>query len=115
MNCQGMTRMALAGSMALLCVAALPIHADDKTAKDDKTAVETSATAPAPYVLAGDDVISVSVVNFPNLSQPQITIPPDGKLSVQLLEPFSVLGKTTGEVAQMLAEKWQKYVIKPSV
>jgi polysaccharide biosynthesis/export protein len=109
---KGMIEIGLVGAITLLCVGTLPTHADDKSGQ---TAAETSPTSPAPYVLAGDDVICINVVNFPNLSQPLVPIPPDGKLSVQLLESFSVLGKTTGEVAQMLTDKWQRYVIKPSV
>jgi polysaccharide export outer membrane protein len=45
----------------------------------------------------------------------QLVIPPDGRLAVPLLEPFSILGKTTAEVAMILTEKWKKYVKNPSV
>jgi len=69
----------------------------------------------APYLLAADDVLSVVVINFPNLSVPQMVVPPDGKITVPLLEPLSVLGKTREEVRDLLIEKWRKYVINPSV
>ncbi len=64
--------------------------------------------------MAGEDVIEITVVNFPMFNGRQ-TIPPDGHLSVSLLEPILILGKTTGEVAQILTEKWKKYVVNPSV
>ncbi|MDE2125849.1 MAG: SLBB domain-containing protein [Armatimonadetes bacterium] len=68
-----------------------------------------------PYQLGGGDVISINVINFPNLNVSQLTIPPDGRISVSLLKPFSVLGKTASEVAQSLTDQWSKYVINPSV
>jgi protein involved in polysaccharide export with SLBB domain len=73
------------------------------------------STAATPYLLGGDDVLSINVVNFPALSQPQVTLMPDGKLYMQLLEPFSILGKTTTEVAQILTKQWKRYLINPSV
>lgn len=99
--------------------AAPPVKTDAAVKPVEKTAVvtpveKTSAATPPPYLLAGDDVIGIAVVNFPNLSS-QLVIPPDGKVTVPLLEPFSVLGKTTDEVAKLLTEKWKKYVINPSV
>ena len=71
---------------------------------------------PAPYVLGPEDGISVNVINFANLSMSNVIIPPDGTITVPLLkDPVSVLGKTTTEVAALLAQKWRRYVINPSV
>jgi polysaccharide export outer membrane protein len=89
-------------------------HADNST-----DAATTASTAPSgdligPYLLAADDVLTITVVNFPNLSQ-QIVVPPDGKISVPLLKSIDVTGKTTSEVRAILAEGWKKYVINPSV
>lgn len=67
-----------------------------------------------PYLLASDDVINITVVNFPNLSE-TIVVPPDGKISVPLLKPIDVTGKTTSEVQAILTQEWRKYVINPSV
>jgi polysaccharide export outer membrane protein len=69
---------------------------------------------PPPYLLAAEDGISISVINFSNLST-QLIVPPDGKITVPLLEPISVTGKTTEQVAELLTEKWRKFVINPSV
>lgn len=68
-----------------------------------------------PYLLAGDDVLMITVVNFPNLSIPQLVVPPDGKIGLPLLEPFSVLGKTTTEVQASLTAAYAKYLVRPSV
>ncbi|HZO90240.1 MAG TPA: SLBB domain-containing protein [Chthonomonadaceae bacterium] len=79
-----------------------------------KGADPPAKTAPAPYVLAPEDGLSISVINVPSLSA-QVVVPPDGKISVPLLEPFSVLGMTIDEVKQTLTEKWRKYVVNPAV
>ncbi|CEK20345.1 periplasmic protein involved in polysaccharide export [Chthonomonas calidirosea] len=69
------------------------------------------------YALGPGDVISIRVVNFPDLSMDSVQIPPDGKITPPLLagEPINVLGKTVEQVAAMLTEAWSKYVINPSV
>src|SRR5258708_628273 len=69
----------------------------------------------APYQLAAEDGISINVINFSNLSHPSLVVPPDGKITVPLLDPIDVVGKTTDELARLLTERWKKYVINPSV
>jgi polysaccharide export outer membrane protein len=69
------------------------------------------------YLLGPGDVISIQVVNFPELTMGSVQIPPDGKLTPPLLadSPINVLGKTVEEVATMLTQAWSKFVINPSV
>lgn len=78
---------------------------------------QTSAAAPAGagYRLGTGDIISIQVINFSELSVPQITVPPDGKITVPLLGSLSVAGKTTDQVAQTLTKKWSDYVADPAV
>lgn len=85
--------------------------AGHESAKQDAASI----TDPKAYLLATDDVIGINVINFANLSVPQIIIPPDGKITVPLLDPILVTGKTTEEVAKLLAERWKKYVINPAI
>jgi protein involved in polysaccharide export with SLBB domain len=80
-----------------------------------ETQTQQSVAASAPYLLAGDDVLSINIASFGSCSWPHVIVAPDGKLAVPLLKPFSILGKTTAEVAQMLAEKWKRCGINPSV
>ena len=47
-------------------------------------------------------VVSIQVINFPELCVPQIAIPPDGKITVPLLGSLPVAGKTTAQVTQTL-------------
>ncbi len=75
----------------------------------------TSVSAPAGYALGAGDVVSIQVINFPELSVQQATVPPDGKISVALLGALPVAGKTTETVARTLTRKWGDYVVNPSV
>ena len=82
----------------------------------------TPAPAPAPaitvapnYKIAPSDVLSVSVINFPNLSSPQTMVGPDGTISVPLLDQISVNGMTRDQVSRLLTRQWRKYVINPVV
>ena len=67
------------------------------------------------YKIAQSDVLSVSVVNFPNLSSPQTMVAPDGTISLPLLDQVSVNGLTQEQVKRLLTNKWRKYVINPVV
>ena len=67
------------------------------------------------YKIAQSDVLSVSVVNFPNLSSPQTMVAPDGTISLPLLDQVSVSGLTQEQVKRLLTNKWRKYVINPVV
>lgn len=78
------------------------------------TPTPAAPPVPAPYLLAADDVLNITVINFANLSTATV-IPPDGSITVPLLDPLPVTGLTTGEVAQLLKDKWKRYVINPSV
>lgn len=73
------------------------------------------ATATGPYLLAADDVLSIRVVNFPDLTQPSVVVTPDGTISLPLLPPVTVTGKTTAQLATELSHAWDEYVVHPSV
>jgi len=80
------------------------------------TAPVAPVAAPAPnYQIAAGDVLSVNVVNFPNLSTPQTMVAPDGTISLPLLDQVSVTGLTRDQVTRLLTNKWRKYVINPAV
>ena len=68
------------------------------------------------YKLAPGDVIAISVPNFtdPNLNS-QVTIPPDGRISLALINEVMAAGKTTGQLQQELAKKWNDLLVDPAV
>lgn len=71
----------------------------------------SAAPSPAaPYLLGPDDVLSIQVINFPELCVPQVTVPSDGRITVPVLtSEVVVAGKTTAQVARMLQADWSKY------
>jgi len=73
------------------------------------------AAADPSYRLGADDVLSIQVIDFPELCVPQVTVPPDGRIAVPMLGTLPVAGKTTAQVAQTLAARWNHYVVDPSV
>ena len=79
------------------------------------TAVSAPISATGPYLLAADDVLSIRVVNFPDLTQPSVVVTPDGTISLPLLPPVTVTGKTTADLARELSHAWDEYVVHPSV
>lgn len=74
-----------------------------------------AAPAPASYRLGADDMVSIQVLNFPELCVPQITIPPDGRITVPLLGSLPVAGRTTAQVQKTLTTRWNGYVVDPLV
>ncbi len=99
--------------LLLVGIAAVPVTAQQLP---DAAPPPPAAVATAPgYQIAPGDVLSVSVVNFPNLSAPQAMVTPDGTVSVPLLDPISVRGLTTEQVKQRLITQWKDYVKNPAV
>ena len=71
--------------------------------------------APAPYLLGTDDVLSIQVINFPELCVPQITVPSDGIIPVPVIGSLHVAGRTTEQVAKTLTARWSPYFVSPLV
>lgn len=68
------------------------------------------------YRLGPEDVISVTVFNHERYSRAGITIPPNGRVSLALI-PGGVLvnGKTVEEVAEVIRQRYDEYIIDPKV
>lgn len=68
------------------------------------------------YRLGPEDVISVEVFNQERYSRKGITIPPNGRISLQLI-PGGVFvnGKTTEEVARIVEKYYDEFIIEPEV
>lgn len=70
----------------------------------------------ATYRLGPEDVISVNVFGQERYSRGGITIPPSGTISLALI-PGGVFvnGKTVEEVAEIIRQKYDEYIIDPKV
>jgi polysaccharide biosynthesis/export protein len=70
----------------------------------------------ATYRLGPQDVISVVVFNQDRYSRPGIIVPPNGRISLQLIQGgIFVNGKTVEEVAEIIKKKYDEYIIDPQV
>lgn len=83
--------------------------AADKTAKDGANAKDAvlSPSGPAEYVLGADDVIEMSVSHHADLNR-QMTILPDGKITLPDLGDFQASGKTRRELAAEIQAGYEK-------
>ena len=68
------------------------------------------------YRLGPEDVISVEVFNQDRYTRKGITVPPSGRISLQLI-PGGVFvnGKTPEEVARVIEKQYDEYIIDPQV
>jgi polysaccharide export outer membrane protein len=94
---------------------------DGKTNRADQTA-EEQAIVPyynnffTNYRLGPEDVISVSVFQQEKYSKANIKIPPSGRIYLSLIEKgVFVNGKTPDEVAEIIKQRYDEYIINPQV
>lgn len=68
------------------------------------------------YRLGPEDVISIEVFNQDRYTRKGITVPPSGRISLQLI-PGGVFvnGKTPEEVARIIEKQYDEYIIEPQV
>ena len=68
------------------------------------------------YRLGPEDVISVMVFGQDRYSRSGITIPPSGRISLALIPGgVFVVGKTVDEVADLIKQRYDEYIIDPQV
>jgi protein involved in polysaccharide export with SLBB domain len=68
------------------------------------------------YRLGPEDVVSIEVFNQDRYTRRGITVPPNGRISLQLVPGgIFVNGKTTEEVARLIEKQYDEYIIDPQV
>jgi polysaccharide export outer membrane protein len=67
------------------------------------------------YVIGSGDQLSVFVYRNPDLSEAGVSVRPDGRISVPLIEDIVAAGKSPTQLAREIEEKLRKYVIEPNV
>jgi polysaccharide export outer membrane protein len=67
------------------------------------------------YKIGPGDVLQVIVWRETDISQPMITVRPDGKISLPLVKEIDVAGFTTDEVEKDLANRLKPFVKDPDV
>lgn len=92
----------LGGFFALVAVAA-PQSAE-------KPAVDSPASVAPGYRIGAGDVLGVVVWKEPEASVPDVTVRPDGKISIPLLGELEVQGRTTSELQKIIAQKLVPFI-----
>lgn len=67
------------------------------------------------YVIGAGDQLSVFVYQSPDLSDREVTVRPDGKISIPLVQDLPASGFTPPELAQSIAQRLKQYIKDPNV
>jgi polysaccharide export outer membrane protein len=66
------------------------------------------------YLIGPEDILLIEVWKEPDLTR-KVTVQPDGKISLPLLNDVKVIGLSVQEIKQLLEEEFLKYLEIPSV
>jgi polysaccharide export outer membrane protein len=80
-----------------------------------QAADESAAPAEQEYVIGSGDTLSIFVYHAPELSDANVPVRPDGKISVPLVQDIQASGKTAKQLASDLEGRLKKYVKDPNV
>jgi protein involved in polysaccharide export with SLBB domain len=75
---------------------------------------QPSGTAEDDYVLHAGDKLEIKFYNVPELDE-EVTIRPDGKISLQLIDDVQAVGLTTSELDKILTQKYAKNIKEPEI
>src|SRR4029077_4949030 len=114
-----------ADSTVVLAIVALAVAACSSTGAPPVTPTTMARTpdnaAPgsiAPidqYVIGSGDSLSVFVYRNADLSEAGVSVRPDGRISVPLIEDITAAGKTPTQLAREIEKRLKKYIEDPSV
>jgi polysaccharide export outer membrane protein len=119
---------------AQLSSSTVPLQQLESTRGIDRSQPENSETAPTgdgvtlkqpvkayasviadDYILGPNDILSLQVFGFPELTHEQLKIQPDGQLMLDLLGPVKVAGLTSSELYELIRERYSKYLKEPKI
>jgi polysaccharide biosynthesis/export protein len=103
---------------AVVAAAAVPLRATTPAADQERTASAIAAVAspsvPATYVIGVDDVLSILFWRDKDLSAPDITVRPDGKITLPLLNDVQAAGLSPEQLRDAVLAAALKYVEDPN-
>jgi polysaccharide export outer membrane protein len=100
---------------AVLLLSLLPAHSQESAQKSDATSKPAEpATSEVEYKIGPQDVLRIDVWKEPEISR-AITVRPDGKISVPLLNDVQAAGLTPMQLAASLREGLSKFLTSPQV
>lgn len=74
-----------------------------------------AATDAGEYVIGAGDTLSVFVYRNPDLSEANVAVRPDGRISVPLIDDIDAAGKTPTQLSREIETRLKKYVQDPTV
>jgi polysaccharide biosynthesis/export protein len=74
----------------------------------------SAQTATSPYLIGPGDTLTIFVWRNPELST-DVTVRPDGRVSMPLVEDIAATGKTPSELAREIETRLSKYLSSPLV
>lgn len=82
-------------------------------------ALSSSPAAPSrtgqEYVIGSGDMLSIFVYHAPELSEPNVPVRPDGRISVPLVQDIQAAGLTASELSARIQDRLRQYVRDPNV
>lgn len=109
---------AVAATAAVLSAAVLPLRAATPVAEQERTtsaiAAAASPAAPSGYVIGVDDVLSILFWRDKDLSAPDVTVRPDGKVTLPLLNDVQAAGLSPEQLRDVVLAAALKYVEDPN-
>lgn len=97
-------------------LAACTLQSSDTTAGTSPQVVVSSANRTGQeYVIGSGDVLSIFVYHAPELSEPNVPVRPDGRISVPLIQDIQASGATAAQLSKQIEDRLRKYVRDPNV
>lgn len=72
-------------------------------------------SASSEYIIGPGDALNVFIYRAPELSAPDLTVRPDGRMSLPLVPDIEAAGKTPTRLAREIEQRLQPYVLEPNV
>jgi polysaccharide biosynthesis/export protein len=105
-------------SLAVLAQAPAPALVSSAAASAPTSAVVAAVpvrpATPSGYIIGVDDVLSILFWRDKDLSAPEITVRPDGKVTLPLLNDVQAAGLTPAELRDTVLDAARKYVEDPN-
>jgi len=98
--------------LCLVCSGASTVAANSSVSVD--SALKKKLIVTNDYIIGPQDVLEISVWRNPDLSR-QVSVRPDGRISLPLIGDVTAVGLTTGELKDAITEKLKDYKENPTV
>ncbi len=103
----------ITSGVLVLCLAVLVAQA--QAAQPAPVPAGTMNKASKDYVIGPGDVLGIFVWQNPDLSQKEVPVRPDGRISTPLISNIMAAGRTPTELAQAMDKALSQYIRSPRV